>query len=369
MLVTSLANSGFSFGQKTWYTSHHLGQDKSAYYQEVSFPVDLFKCEYYNGIEGGLTVVGEDSAGYIHRFLHNSEFRFKERTIKAGVAFVVTGNSGQYTTGPHLHWDVRKPGTNRSDLIFANFIDPIQWEREILPNLLNMSNETLPEWFAENKTQEWAEKSGIITDWKNKTEFTPKYKHAEYLRKGLTRPTIRVNVILNSFTLSSKDEQKAYSLAKHHCTQLYSPFCNLVFQAPEKRMMGKLKYISAGPAVRVADYTPAKGINLIITDDKDLAELSKKVAGGDLIGYAIHAQNTILIRRSSLLVEDMYHRTALSLFAATLPHEISHIVADKLKVEDLTHFYDYGFTLVNFLQLLPFPRLNMPELMLELNLA
>ena len=362
MLITALQNTGFSFGQKTWYTSHHLGQDKKADYIPLEFPIDLFNCKYTNGKQGGLTVTGQDEAGYTHRFMHNSRFVIKNDIIEGGNTFAISGNSGSLTTKPHVHWDVRKPNT--SSLTFANFVDPLEWEKNILPNLITME---LPEWFKDNKTQEWAESTQIVTDWSDPFRSIPQYVMAEYLRKAVQKPTVHVNVFVNQFTLNDKEE-KAYKLAVQECVKMYVPFCNLVFNKVEKKNLGILEYLSAGPAVRIKNWSAPKGLNVIITDDKDLANLSGKVQGGDLIGYMIGAQNTCLIRRSSLSVPDIWDRTTLSLFAGTLPHELCHWFADFLSTEDWTHKWDYEFTLTSYLTQLPFTQLNISANRIKLNL-
>jgi len=158
MLVTELKyikGKGYYFGDKTFYSPRHLGIDYPINGVFLKFPVDLFKCSFTNGKQGGLTVTGIDKAGYIHRFMHLASFGTLENTIKASTIFGKSGNSGEYSTAPHLHWDIRKP--NQLALKFENFINPDKWKKEILPNLINMQ---LSEW--EQNALKWSKDAKII---------------------------------------------------------------------------------------------------------------------------------------------------------------------------------------------------------------
>ena len=141
MLVTDLKIGGYRFGSKTFYAAKHRGIDLKADYVRINFPVDLYDCKSSTNNGGGLTFYGTDKSGYVHRLMHLSKVPWQGTLVKAYADFATTGNSGKYTTGPHLHWDIRKPNT--SSLAFGNFIDPEVWKKTVLPNLLKME---LQEW-------------------------------------------------------------------------------------------------------------------------------------------------------------------------------------------------------------------------------
>jgi hypothetical protein len=163
MYVNELPNCGYSFRQKTFYSDHHLGQDKLTKLTPLQFPVDLINCTYLNGKQGGLTVAGYDSKGYLHRFMHNSEFKTTEKIIKAGTVFAISGSTGAYSTSDHSHWDIRFP--KKTELKIENFIDPLIWVKDILPNLKSMSE---PQWVQD--TLDKAKTKGIDVD---NSPFTP----------------------------------------------------------------------------------------------------------------------------------------------------------------------------------------------------
>jgi len=154
MLVTDLKLGGYTFGVPTFYSSFHLGRDLSAKYITLSFPVDLFDVKTSNGSQGGLTVTGTDRLGYIHRFMHLSKTINVKNTIAAYVDFAISGNTGSYTTSPHLHHDIRKPG--QTTISFKNFIDPEYWKNNILPKIMEKE---LSDW--QKEFVDWATKAGV----------------------------------------------------------------------------------------------------------------------------------------------------------------------------------------------------------------
>lgn len=65
-----------------------------------------------------------DAAGKWRRFLHlNDRYVNAGQSIAEGQLIARTGNTGR-STGPHLHYDVRKPNTTW-DASFSNYIDPL----------------------------------------------------------------------------------------------------------------------------------------------------------------------------------------------------------------------------------------------------
>ncbi len=336
MLITNLNNTGFKFGQKTWYTSKHLGQDKQANFIEYSFPVDLFDCKYTTGKEGGLTVEGKDILGYTHRFMHNSKFLTKAKEIKAETPFVVSGNTGSYTTGPHIHWDSRKP--NKASLVFENFIDPLIWQKEILPKILSMNANQLPEWFKANKTQEIMEARKIVKDWSDPFRLVPQYVMAEYLRKVATVPKIKLNVFLHNLKLT-KSELDAYRLARNEIVRFFLPFVEIQFQEPE--------LLEQKLSVNIYNFKPRAGLNLIISTPEIIDNISVK---GVVDGIMFDDKRTCFVKKHLLTRKDSRNRGLANGFTYTLIHELFHwfAILDPTG-KDRTHDFDYDLTAANYL--------------------
>lgn len=105
----------------------HIGTDYSVTVGSPVFaPTDLLIIETPTSSTVGLQVYATDSKGRIHRFLHLSKIQCRiGQRVAEGQQFASSGNTGSYSTGPHLHWDVRKGGTawNTS---FDNYYNPEQ---------------------------------------------------------------------------------------------------------------------------------------------------------------------------------------------------------------------------------------------------
>lgn len=111
---------GYTFGQKTWYTSRHLGVDYKAKYDNLYAPFDGVVVKKW-GPQGGNTIwfnpVGQP---VIIRFMHLSKI-LKTGKVKEGELIAVTGNTG-LSRGAHLHLDISKGTVQITN--FPNFIDP-----------------------------------------------------------------------------------------------------------------------------------------------------------------------------------------------------------------------------------------------------
>lgn len=110
---------GYTFGEPTWYTAKHLGVD---YICDTGTPVfapeaGLVSNKY--GAQGGKTV--ELIGSLTHRFMHLSSYG-KTGQVDAGDIIGHVGNTGNTTTGPHLHWDTRRNGTSWE--FFKNYVNP-----------------------------------------------------------------------------------------------------------------------------------------------------------------------------------------------------------------------------------------------------
>lgn len=345
---------GYSFGQKTTYTSKHLGIDLVTNKTPLKFPVDLSSVTYAKGDQGGFTVTGQDRMGYTHRFMHNSKFESDSSTLLAGTVFAISGNTGDLSWGDHCHWDIRRPGVPRTNLEFNNFIDPIEWQKDILPNLINMNTNQnqLPKWFTDNKTGDWAKTFNVMSDQTKLLEPIEQYRFLEILRKQLTTPKIDVSIFTNMISLTAR-EKSALTLAIRDTCRFYLPFVNLQFVDKGRLVLGNL--IVKNDSLQ--GFTPSVGLNVIITEDKDLDELRKK----DVNGVMYSKFNTTIIERSLLLEKDSRDRGVVNAFACTLQHELCHWFGNRLDMvtrKDRTHDFDYNYTLSNYLPELSWAFLN-----------
>jgi len=123
------AKRGYKFGEKTFYSAHHLGVDLIVPAgTPVYAPVD---CEIiFSGIgkQGGNTIWAiwndKESGKIVMRCMHLKK-KFPKGKYIEGAVIALTGNTGEYTTGPHLHLDLSKGKVNLKD--FKNFIDPDEY--------------------------------------------------------------------------------------------------------------------------------------------------------------------------------------------------------------------------------------------------
>jgi len=127
---------GFGYGDKTWYTAHHLGQDyTSAIGNKLYAPFDGIIKTTLTGEQGGLTIwYKPTNDNVIIRFMHLSAFKCKAgQKVKEGDLIGLTGNTGKSTTGEHVHIDISKKAVNLAN--WKNFIDPekYEWIKEPTP--------------------------------------------------------------------------------------------------------------------------------------------------------------------------------------------------------------------------------------------
>ena len=120
---------GYKFGEKTWYTAHHLGVD---YLAKLGTPIYApFDGKIVNtlvGEQGGKTVwFKPEKDDCIMRFMHLSQIGcMKGDYVFEGKLIGLAGNTGSATTGAHLHLDISK---NKVDIYnFSNFLDPEKYE-------------------------------------------------------------------------------------------------------------------------------------------------------------------------------------------------------------------------------------------------
>lgn len=117
---------GYKFGEKTFYSSFHLGVD---YIMPQGSPIYApAGCEIVksgNFPEGGNTVYvkirNRKHGLLVMRFMHLSKMSPLGK-YKAGEILGYTGNTGKLTKGPHLHLDISRTETDLKKT--SNFIDP-----------------------------------------------------------------------------------------------------------------------------------------------------------------------------------------------------------------------------------------------------
>jgi hypothetical protein len=123
--------SGYKFGQKTWYGSKHLGVDYKASGDTLYAPSDGIILDEHYGSDGGNTILFKpDNDVVAMRFMHLSKYLRGKGPVKRGEPIAITGNTGLFTTGPHLHLDITRNWSGQFWRDFNNFIDPelFNWE-------------------------------------------------------------------------------------------------------------------------------------------------------------------------------------------------------------------------------------------------
>ena len=122
------AIGGYAFGVRTFYSKHHLGVDyRSATGTPLYAPFDGYIMSQTKGVQGGNTILYKPSGqDVVMRFMHLFKFATKGGKVKKGDIIAYTGNTGAFTTSPHLHLDISKHALNIYD--FGNFIDPDKFD-------------------------------------------------------------------------------------------------------------------------------------------------------------------------------------------------------------------------------------------------
>lgn len=123
------APRGYKFGEKTFYSEHHLGVDHIVPEgTPVYAPVNCSIIVSGNFPQGGNTVhVSFSDQQYeklIMRCMHLTQ-GMQTGEYKEGEIIGYTGNTGKYSEGAHLHTDISKQSVILDK--FDNFIDPEQF--------------------------------------------------------------------------------------------------------------------------------------------------------------------------------------------------------------------------------------------------
>ena len=98
---------GYRFGEPTFYSSFHKGQDYAAYDDPVKAPTDCY-VDTFSDVGGGYWMQFHYKDVKI-QIAHLSKY-IKKGNVKEGELVAITGNSGKYTTGPHAHIQIYKNG-------------------------------------------------------------------------------------------------------------------------------------------------------------------------------------------------------------------------------------------------------------------
>ena len=99
------------FGASTPYQKNHRGTDYRARYQPVYAPEtgEITKVNSW-GYQGGWWLEMRADSGYTLKFAHLSAYRASLGRVEQGQTIAISGNTGAYTTGPHVHFEVWKDG-------------------------------------------------------------------------------------------------------------------------------------------------------------------------------------------------------------------------------------------------------------------
>ena len=106
-----------------WHTVH-LGCDYRAKYVPLYAHIDVSVFGLYWGKQGGNWLEMRGVDGYKLRLAHLKEYTVKQGFYKEGTQLAITGNTGEKTTGAHLHCEVINPQSIHIDpeIYFNNLL-------------------------------------------------------------------------------------------------------------------------------------------------------------------------------------------------------------------------------------------------------
>lgn len=121
---------GYSFGQRTFYGTRHLGTDYRANYETIYAPFNGTIKRVW-GPQGGNQIHywpanKEKHGDVLMRFMHLSKYLVPNGEVKKGQPIAITGNTGALTKAPHLHCDISKKTLQLWN--FSNFLDPEKYD-------------------------------------------------------------------------------------------------------------------------------------------------------------------------------------------------------------------------------------------------
>lgn len=167
VLLDEYKECGYGFGEKTYYNAWHLGRDLlTKIGDKVKAPWGGVLLGVSYGEEGGYWAYFLDDLGYLHRYGHLDK---STKTIttgrkERGEEIAIAGNTGKYTSGPHVHWDAipNCQGWSTLDIaisnhakkralastkqgLFENFTNPDHYI-ELVVSLVDSINDEPSEW-------------------------------------------------------------------------------------------------------------------------------------------------------------------------------------------------------------------------------
>lgn len=94
---------GYTFGQRTFYGTKHTGTDYEARYDNYFAPFSGFATKGWGPEGGNFWTLQSGNKKFIARHLSQV---LKTGQVKEGDLVAITGNTGMFTTKPHLHQEV-----------------------------------------------------------------------------------------------------------------------------------------------------------------------------------------------------------------------------------------------------------------------
>lgn len=123
---------GYKLGEKTWYGVPHKGNDYKANFDFLYAPENGIIIFQQGGYQGGYWLHYLGDSGYLHKFAHLYKYlKEKDKKCQEGDKIAITGNSGVYTKGAHLHYEVwEKDVQFDPEIIFKNNIMKLLGDRK-----------------------------------------------------------------------------------------------------------------------------------------------------------------------------------------------------------------------------------------------
>src|SRR5437016_3676881 len=94
---------GYTFGQPTFYETKHTGTDYEARYVNYYAPFSGFASKSWGPEGGNAWTLISGNKKFVARHLSSV---LKVGQVSEGDLVAVTGNTGKFTTKPHLHQEV-----------------------------------------------------------------------------------------------------------------------------------------------------------------------------------------------------------------------------------------------------------------------
>lgn len=182
--------SGYRFGQKTFYNNAHSGTDYKANYVEGYVPFNSYVTSGW-GVQGGYWITFKRDNGDEVTVRHLSKIILKSGYRVEGELAFITGNTGLFTTSAHAHIEVKVQG---------RLVDPESYFTKVIQVKLV---QFLPPWpsmaekFKDIRTR-LLEASGGIYDINIDVDYSdlkPPITSEGYAGQGISIPWYQANVL------------------------------------------------------------------------------------------------------------------------------------------------------------------------------